>query len=139
DVYAGRLAVGERLPTHRDLAWRLKVTVGTVSRAYAEAERRGLVSGEVGRGSFVRAGARSQATLAMPDHAPEQPEGESGQPVVELGMNFPPAHVATAELASALRELAEREDLATLANYQAHTGRWSHRAAGTAWIRRRGI
>ena len=28
DVYAGRLKVGERLPTHRDLAWRLGVTVG---------------------------------------------------------------------------------------------------------------
>ncbi|WP_081688531.1 GntR family transcriptional regulator [Inquilinus limosus] len=32
-VHAGRLKVGERLPTHRDLAWRLGVTVGTVSRA----------------------------------------------------------------------------------------------------------
>ncbi|MGK9165047.1 GntR family transcriptional regulator [Inquilinus limosus] len=33
DVYAGRLKVGERLPTHRDLAWRFGVTVGTVGRA----------------------------------------------------------------------------------------------------------
>jgi len=40
DVRAGRLAVGARLPTHRDLAWRLKVTIGTVTRAYNEAERR---------------------------------------------------------------------------------------------------
>ena len=40
---AGVLAPGARLPTHRDLAWRLGVTVGTVSRAYAELERRGLV------------------------------------------------------------------------------------------------
>lgn len=55
DVRAGRLAPGTRLPTHRDLAWRLKVTVGTVARAYAEAERLGLLAGEVGRGTFVRA------------------------------------------------------------------------------------
>ena len=40
DVYAGRLKVGERLPTHRDLVWRLGVTVGTISRATAETERR---------------------------------------------------------------------------------------------------
>src|SRR3546814_12736794 len=53
DVAAGRLKAGDRLPTHRDLAWHLGVTVGTVSRAYAEAERRGLTSGEVGRGPFV--------------------------------------------------------------------------------------
>ena len=54
DVSAGRLKPGDRLPPHRELAWRLKVTVGTVTRAYTEAERRGLIAGEVGRGTFVR-------------------------------------------------------------------------------------
>ena len=49
-----RLRAGARLPTHRELADRLGVTVGTITRGYAEAARRGLVSGEVGRGSFVR-------------------------------------------------------------------------------------
>ncbi|HSR72438.1 MAG TPA: GntR family transcriptional regulator, partial [Kiloniellales bacterium] len=51
DITQGRCRPGQRLPTHRDLAWRLGVTVGTVSRAYAEAERRGLITGEVGRGT----------------------------------------------------------------------------------------
>ena len=50
----GELAPSDRLPTHRALARQLDVTVGTVSRAYAEAERRGLVVGEVGRGTFIR-------------------------------------------------------------------------------------
>ena len=54
DVARGALEEGARLPTHRDLAAVLGVTVGTVSRGYAEAQRRGLISGEVGRGSFVR-------------------------------------------------------------------------------------
>src|SRR5271154_7562856 len=53
DIASGRLATGQQLPTHRDLAYRLRVTVGTVSRAYAEAERRGLIGGEIGRGTFV--------------------------------------------------------------------------------------
>ena len=54
DIAAARLKPGDRLPTHRDLAWKLGVTVGTVTRAYAEAERRGLIAGEVGRGTFIR-------------------------------------------------------------------------------------
>ena len=54
DVARGNLQPGARLPTHRELAYRLGVTVGSISRAYLEAERRGLVSGEVGRGTFVR-------------------------------------------------------------------------------------
>lgn len=131
DIYSGRLSVGDRLPTHRDLAWRLGVTVGTVSRAYAESERRGLIVGEVGRGSFVRPGARSSATLAMPDIG--------GPKMIELGINRPPAYLSADVFSDALRELAGKNDLDRLMNYQAHTGNWAHRVAGATWISRRGL
>ncbi|MGH6908465.1 MAG: GntR family transcriptional regulator, partial [Aestuariivirga sp.] len=55
DLLSGVLKPGDRLPTHRDLAYRLGVTTGTVTRAYAEAEKFGILVGEVGRGSFLRA------------------------------------------------------------------------------------
>ncbi|NOT31156.1 MAG: GntR family transcriptional regulator, partial [Planctomycetes bacterium] len=54
DLEAARLKPGERLPTHRELARVLGVNVVTITRAYAEAARRGLVEGHVGRGTFVR-------------------------------------------------------------------------------------
>ncbi len=54
DITSGRLEEGARLPPQRDLADELHVALTTVTRAYTEAERRGLVSGEVGRGTFVR-------------------------------------------------------------------------------------
>ena len=53
-IAGGALTPGTRLPTHRDLAWRLGVTVGTVTRAYREAIARGLIDGEICRGTFVR-------------------------------------------------------------------------------------
>ena len=53
DLEAARLKPGERLPTHRDLARVLGVNVVTITRAYAEAARRGLVEGHVGRGTFM--------------------------------------------------------------------------------------
>src|SRR5689334_12218580 len=71
DIATGKLATGSRLPTHRDLAYKLHVTVGTVSRAYAEAERRGLIGGEIGRGTFVRA-----RPDAGPASAPLASDGE---------------------------------------------------------------
>ncbi|MEQ8967672.1 MAG: PLP-dependent aminotransferase family protein [Azospirillaceae bacterium] len=131
DIYAGRLGVGERLPTHRDLAWRLGVTVGTVSRAYAEAERRGLVVGEVGRGSYVRAGARSATMMAMPAIASPRS--------IELGISRPPEGIAEAAFAEALADLSASPDLAELVNYQSHTGKWEHRIAGARWIAERGL
>ena len=54
EVEAGRMKPGARLPTQRALARQLGVTVTTVTRAYDEAQRRGLLNGEVGRGTFVR-------------------------------------------------------------------------------------
>jgi DNA-binding transcriptional MocR family regulator len=53
----GRLTPGAQLPTVRDLAWSLKVTPGTVSRAYQIATQEGLLSATVGRGTFVAAAA----------------------------------------------------------------------------------
>ena len=69
DILGGALSPGTKLPPHRDLAWRLKVTVGTVTRAYKEAEIRGLLSGEVGRGSYVREISGSTALPPRPEVA----------------------------------------------------------------------
>src|SRR5262245_42863309 len=82
DVRSGRLTQGARLPTHRVLASTLGVTVGTVSRAYSEAERRGLISGEVGRGTFVRpSSGPGRAGLRMRD--------EPDASLIDLSLNFP--------------------------------------------------
>lgn len=130
DVAAGRLQSGSRLPTHRDLADRLGVTVGTVSRAYAEAAHRGLVSGEVGRGTFVRA----------PSYEYGQPTAEAG--LIDLSLNHPPTTLDEQRgvlLAKALATLSRRADLARLLGYPPEGGALEHRAAGAAWIARAGL
>lgn len=53
DIGQGLLPTGAKLPPQRDLAYDLGVTIGTVGRAYALLRERGLVSGEVGRGTYV--------------------------------------------------------------------------------------
>ena len=54
DIDNGVLRSGEKLPPQRNLAFDIKVTIGTISRAYALARERGLVTGEVGRGTYIR-------------------------------------------------------------------------------------
>jgi 2-aminoadipate transaminase len=56
-IRAGQLARGERLPATRELAGLLGLNRTTVSAAYALLETEGLISGQVGRGSFVTGGA----------------------------------------------------------------------------------
>jgi DNA-binding transcriptional MocR family regulator len=54
-IRSGELAEGTQLPTVRDLAYRLGVTPGTVSRAYQITTQEGLLAATVGRGTFVAA------------------------------------------------------------------------------------
>ncbi|MCC7274394.1 MAG: PLP-dependent aminotransferase family protein [Alphaproteobacteria bacterium] len=130
DIRLGRVQPGMRLPTHRDLAWKLGLTVGTVTRAYAEAERRGLIAGEVGRGTYVRGAAPADIAMSYP--AVEAP-------LIDLSLNFPVIPGHQQELAAALHRLAQRNDLGELLPYQPLAGRPGDRAAGARWIARSGL
>jgi DNA-binding transcriptional MocR family regulator len=59
DIGAGRLEPGDRLPTQRDFAAARGIAMSTATRVYAELIRRGLIVGEIGRGTFVRTGPRT--------------------------------------------------------------------------------
>jgi DNA-binding transcriptional MocR family regulator len=128
DAEAGRLAPGTRLPTHRALATSLGVDVTTVSRAYAEATRRGLVVGHVGRGTFVRGG-RSPALSPAP------------AAVVDLTVNLPPepSDACDEAMRHSLAELARTPAMSALLAYAPAGGSVAHREAGIAWCGARGL
>lgn len=130
DIANGTLPPGTRLPTHRDLAWDLKVTVGTITRAYQEAERQGLIGGEVGRGTFVRDPRRLT-----------EPVVESGGTLMEVNLGlidlsvnatalWPDAHALTV----ATQAVAQRPDLVALMSYQTPLGHPRLRAAIADWL-----
>lgn len=79
EIAGGRLAPGDRLPPQRDFAYQHGIAASTASRVYAELRRRGLISGEVGRGTYVR------SALAQPHPALTEP---SPAPL-DLELNFP--------------------------------------------------
>lgn len=118
DIQTGRLKAGDRLPPQRQLAHSLGLGVGTVTRAYAEAERRGLIQGEVGRGSFVSA----------------RPEPATG--LIDLARNLPPPTAARRALPATLDRLARRRDLDSLIGYPPAAGEETVRQALTDWIGR---
>lgn len=62
-IASGDLAAGAKLPTVRDLAYRVGVTPGTVARAYSVLTDEGRLIAEVGRGTFVAGTRRKEAPL----------------------------------------------------------------------------
>ncbi len=134
DVESGALSPGGRLPTHRGLAKHLGVTVGTVTRGYAEAGRRGLTVGEVGRGTFVRGedledhgwGAAREAapgvidmSLATPWSLPNQEEGRL--------------------LGETMASIARDGGLDELLVYHPDSAPLRQRAAAAQWLARSGV
>lgn len=120
DIRCGTLAPGTRLPTHRELATRHGIALVTASRVYAELHTMGLVSGETGRGTFVR------ETSLAPGHGIDQPATEGG--MLDLNFNYPALPGQADLLRQALRQLALSGDLEALLRYQPHTGRPHERA-----------
>jgi len=141
-IQTGTLNPGERLPTHRELAFRIGVTVGTVSRAYAEAERRGLLRGEVGRGTFINdtmsPGAASGGTAQNhQDLSLGILEGDRGD--FDFSLNLPVTGGGADEVAHVLADLAQAPELASILEYQPDAGLSRHRRAGGAWIEQAGM
>ncbi len=126
DIGSGVLQPGEQLPTHRALARALGLNIGTVTHAYAEARSRGLIDGEVGRGSFVR-----HAT-ARPEFSAR--ESTAPQPVHDLAINVPAGGPDAAECSAALRSLADRPDIAGCFDDYNPAGFDRHRRAGVKWL-----
>lgn len=145
DIKTGALVAGTRLPPQRELAWALGVTLGTVTRGYQEAERRGLVGGEVGRGTFVRAPAdhnrapRSD-TMPLDWYALDPPDdGEDEDAPVNMQFNFPPGELGVDELRAALADLSRESGLGRLLGYQPPSGTDRQVEAAQSWFARRGL
>lgn len=119
-VRSGRIAPGERLPPQRELAERFGVALGTVSRAYAEAARRGLVSGAVGRGTFVAPASERRTWI----------EEASAADLIDLAVNRPPSAGAARVFAETIRAVSRHPGFAELLGDQPSAGAMRHRAAG---------
>lgn len=131
DIRCGRLAPGSRLPTHRKLAAQHGVALVTASRIYAELAAMGLVSGEAGRGTFVR-----ETTLPA---GLGVDQSQVGSGVMDLNFNYSSLPGQAELLRMSLRQLALSGDLESLLRYQPHAGRLHERALVAGHLSSRGL
>ena len=118
-IRSGQLPAGTRLPTHRTLAAGERISLATATRVYRELEEMGLVSGETGRGTFVR-------DLSLPPgHGVDQQVVAAG--VVDLNFNYPSLPEQGDALREVLRQLAMAGDIDSHLRYQPHAGRLAER------------
>ncbi len=101
EIASGELKPGDRLPPQRSFAYERKIAVSTASRVYTELLRRGLVVGEVGRGTFVSGNARRPVTTLT----------EPRDARIDLEVNYPMLPTQSALIARSLAGLEQPEAL----------------------------
>ena len=100
EIRAGKLRPGDRMPPQREFAHGRGIAASTAQRVYAELGRRGVVSGEVGRGTFVRLAARAaRPALTEPTSL-----------WIDLDLNAPTVPDQQVLLCASLAELMRRPD-----------------------------
>lgn len=126
DITNGRLKRGQQLPTHRALAQALRLDLTTVTRAYGEARRRGLLDARVGQGTFVSE-TTTRATADLP------------HPVkIDLSMNVPPQPIEAnldIRIAQGLASIQKEAGFSAFLNYQRPGGSDGDRNTAANWLR----
>jgi DNA-binding transcriptional MocR family regulator len=127
DIAEGTLKPGDRLPPQRSFAYERKIAVSTASRVYTELLRRGLVFGEVGRGTFIAEGTpRSFA-------APTEPRGAR----IDLEINYPVLPNQPAMIAKSLAGLDRPDALESALRQVASNGTPGARRLSAAYLARK--
>jgi DNA-binding transcriptional MocR family regulator len=130
-IAEGVIEPGSKLPPHRLLADSLGVTIGTISRAYGELERVGLVVARVGDGTYVRQRGMERARDGGFRNVSEAP-----QVFFDMSRNQPIPGQEALLLSQSLQTLAlDPQALRHLSGYTADAGLPRHRAAGAHWLR----
>lgn len=130
-IKSGRLAADEKLPPHRELAYDLKVSIQTVSKAYDILARRGLVSGEVGRGTYVKP---SGPSLQSPYLA------ERLANTIDLSIVMPVCSTMQLDRTkAALHRLADTLPAAAVLSFRANTIFPRHTEAAASWLAALGV
>jgi DNA-binding transcriptional MocR family regulator len=124
DIADGRLKPGDRLPPQRNFAYDRKIAASTASRVYAELLRRGLVVGEVGRGTFISGEARRGMA------APGEPRGAR----IDFEFNYPILPEQTALIARSLEGLEQPAELDLALRQATSVGTPAARSAGAAYL-----
>ena len=101
EIANGAFKPGDRLPPQRSFAYERKIAVSTASRVYTELLRRGLVVGEVGRGTFISSDTKHRIS------APSEPKGAR----IDLEFNYPTLPAQSALIAKSLEGLERPEAL----------------------------
>lgn len=130
DIRLGILKAGEKLPAQRGLAKKVGVNVTTITRAYTEAEKRGLVTSIVGSGTYISSDLGYNSSLLNTE--------KNNSKLIELGLVLPLSAMEP-DLNEILERVIHKNELKDFTGYTPPQGLYRHRLIGSKWVKGFGI
>lgn len=128
DIRSGVLPPNEKLPPQRELADFLDVNLSTVARAFKLCGTKGLISGSIGKGTYVAADAKAN-----------RPMFEEGYPnCIDMGASHP-LYAQNKYVAEMLRKMVRRQDMERILRYSGTMGTPAQLRNAGKWLNRFGV
>ena len=125
DINSGKLLPGTKLPPQRIIANYLNINHGTVTRAYKLCEEKGLISGTIGKGTFVASTAGLPLNM-LTDH--------NDNNIISMGMALP-LYETNSLIESCIKKVSEQIDYSQVLKYCPSEGHIKHRYIASEWLK----
>lgn len=126
DIKNGVLKPGDKLPPQRELADFLDVNLSTVSRTFKLCEQKGLISGEVGRGTYISSDANVNSTLLNPANSKN---------LIEMGATYPP-YAQNKYVIKFIENMLRQPNSDKFLEYSSPCGTLAQRSSGVKWLKK---
>lgn len=124
DILSGVLTPDTKLPPQRELADYLDVSLNTITRAYTECEKRGLIHAVTGRGTFVKGNVNVRKSIM---------ETGAESAIIDLGMTAPPYTDADG-IADVIRKVTYQNSFLNFFKYDYPLGTKYQNDAARKWL-----
>ena len=129
DIQNGVLLPGTKLPPQRELADYLDLNLSTITRAFKVCEKKGLICGVVGKGTFISSDAAAERVFLKNDYS---------QPIIDMGAIMPHS-LSNQKITQYIQILAKEPDSYKLFQYGFSEQESYEQAASLKWLEKSGL
>lgn len=126
DIQKGILKPGDMLPPQRELADYLDINLSTVSRAFKICEQKGLISGTIGKGTFISVDVHVNSRLF---------DSLKTKGFIEMGATYPTSD-QNEYIIQFIKNMMGQPHIADSLKYTSSCGTLPQKSAAVKWLKR---
>jgi DNA-binding transcriptional MocR family regulator len=126
DIKNGVLKPGDKLPPQRELADYLDINLSTISRTFKLCEQKGLISGTIGKGTYISSDVNVNSTLLNPAKTKN---------LIEMGATHP-IYEQNKHVVKFIENMLRKPNSHKFLEYSSPCGTLMQKSSGVKWLKK---